>query len=126
MKLYKQRTNSDCLLTVAENWLQKPREKLGKQKWFKTKDGKMLTYSSFVKNLGQKYLKFKNRGDIHLDENPALLGCSYFHNGDWLTHAYFWNGRDLIEPNELQKVELSRVNLDYAFLTRKIKHLIVF
>ena len=66
-------------------------------------------------------MKFKGTGDIHLDENAALLGCSYFHKGEWLTHAFFWNGRDLIEPHQLQKVELSRVNLVYAFLARKNK-----
>lgn len=121
-KYYTQRTRTDCLLTVAENFVQKPREKFNNINWNKINGQKYLRYKSFadilVKHSGGARLILK--GTVELDRFPAIIGWGFNLGGIGpINHALFWDGRAAICPTLNKPVDLKNIDATYVFLHPK-------
>lgn len=117
MKLYKQRTRTDCTLTVLENIIQRPREKIRGIYWYRSGGDKRVNYAS-IANVSKFYrkMKFKNRGNVELDKYPAFLGHLLLVEGKIDCHALLWTGNEIIEPYTGKTVNFEKVCLAYVFL----------
>lgn len=117
MRLYKQRTRSDCTLTVLENIIQRPREKIRGIYWYRGEGSKRVTYTS-IANVSRFYrkMKFKNRGEIYLDKYPAFLGHLLLVEGKIDCHALLWTGDKIIETYTGKTVSFEKVCLAYTFV----------
>lgn len=90
MKLYKQRTEADCLLTCLETLLQTPREELPEMEWYGD-NGSFLSYASFADGLiasgaGVGVVSNNSHENLVLDQT-TLLG---FKSRDATSHCCIW------------------------------------
>lgn len=121
-KYYTQRTRTDCLLTVAENFVQKPREKFNNLNWTKIKGQKYLKYNSFADIL-VKYgsgARLILKGTVELDRFPAIIGWGLkLKDVGTVNHALFWNGSAAICPTLNKPIDLINIDATYVFLHPK-------